>query len=64
MKFLNDLSTIFSALIGGLFAIIVVILTYYLNKKDKRNPLISEELEETISADGSRHKREKKIYKQ
>jgi hypothetical protein len=49
------------ALITGAFLVLGVLLTHYLKKKETN--LLSEEVEETINADGSRHKREKRIFK-
>ncbi|WP_158798099.1 hypothetical protein [Pedobacter sp. L105] len=61
MEILSFLRSSIGNIIGGLFLIGGIYFTYYLNKKD--NKLLSEEVEETVNADGSRHKKEKRIFK-
>jgi hypothetical protein len=52
---------IISALTSGTFLLFSVWLTHHLKKKDTN--ILSEDVEETINADGSRHKHEKRIFK-
>jgi len=54
-------STIISAFIGGIFAVIVGLIAIY-GAKDK-NKIHIEQLEENVKADGSRYTKKKTVFK-